>query len=150
MTDLTFVDLFSGCGGFTAGFLFPQADNGAKWRVLLGVDINANAVETFATNFGRQAAHQADLLEANPQNYLEELRLRPGELDHLHASPPCEAYSVNNRLNGNHADCRFRVALDWAEVFLPKVFTLENVRDLEKAHDAEIRERLNLAGRIFR
>jgi len=144
--ELTLIDLFCGCGGFTAGLLFPEGYGRVGWRVLLGVDINATAVETFAANFGKQAARQVNLVEADPWSYLSELGLRPGELDHLHASPPCEAYSVNNRINGNHADLRFRVALEWAEVFLPKVVTIENVRNLEKAHDAEIRNRLNSAG----
>lgn len=144
--ELKLIDLFCGCGGFTAGLLFPEGDDCVGWRVLLGVDINATAVETFAANFGKQSARQADLVEADPWRYLSELGLRPGELNHLHASPPCEAYSVNNRINGNHADLRFRVALEWAEVFLPKVVTIENVRNLEKAHDAEIRNRLNSAG----
>lgn len=146
MTEFTLIDLFSGCGGFTAGFLFPENDNHPEWRVLLGVDKNPTAVETFGVNFGQQAARQADLLEAIPQSYLRELGLRAGELDHLHASPPCEAYSVNNRVNGDHADLRFRVALEWTEVFLPKVVTIENVRNLEKAHDTEIRNRLSSAG----
>lgn len=144
--ELTLIDLFCGCGGFTAGFLFPEDDSRAEWKVLLGVDINPTALETFGVNFGQQVARQADLLEANPRSYLKELGLRAGELDHLHASPPCEAYSVNNRVNGNHGDLRFRVALEWVEVFLPKVATIENVRSLEKAHDAEIRNRLSSAG----
>jgi DNA (cytosine-5)-methyltransferase 1 len=112
----------------------------------LGVDINPSAVETFAANLGQEAAREADLLKAEPQSYLSELGLKQGELDHLHASPPCEAYSVNNRVNGNYADLRFRVALEWAEAFLPKVVTIENVRNLERAHDAEIKNRLNRAG----
>lgn len=144
--ELTLIDLFCGCGGFTAGLLFPEGDGRVGWRVLLGVDINATAVETFAANFGKQAARQVDLVEADPWSYLSELGLRPGELDHLHASPPCEAYSVNNRINGNHADLRFRVALEWTEAFLPKVVTIENVRNLEKAHDAEIKDRLSCVG----
>lgn len=144
--ELTLIDLFCGCGGFTAGFLFPENDDRPKWRILLGVDKNPTAVETFGVNFGQQAARQADLLEANPQGYLRELGLKAGELDHLHASPPCEAYSVNNRLNANHVDLRFRAVLEWTETFLPKAVTIENVRSLEKAHDGEIRNRLTSAG----
>ena len=146
MTELTLIDLFCGCGGFTAGFLFAEDDSGATWKVLLGVDINPAALETFSVNFGPQVAREADLVKADPRSYLRELGLREGELDHLHASPPCEAYSVNNRVNGNAGDFRFRVALGWIEVFLPKVATIENVRSLEKAHDAEIRNRLSSAG----
>lgn len=146
MAELTLIDLFCGCGGFTAGFFLHEANSRAKWRILLGVDIKLTAVETFGANFGRQAARHADLSEISPQHCLRELGLSAGELDHLHASPPCEAYSVNNRINGNHADLRFRVALEWTEIFLPKVVTIENVRNLGKAHDSEIRNRLSSAG----
>ena len=77
---------------------------------------------------------------------LKRLGLASGQLDHLHASPPCEAYSNNNRVNGNMTDSRFEVALKWARVFLPKVITIENVHNLEKAHDTAIRGQLERAG----
>lgn len=142
----TLVDLFCGCGGFTAGFLFPPRTNNVKWRVLLGIDKNHDSVATFQANFGRKRACQADLTELDPNEILKGLGLASGELDHLHASPPCEAYSDNNRVNGNVADLRFEVALKWARVFLPKVITIENVRNLEKAHDMAIRGQLERVG----
>jgi DNA (cytosine-5)-methyltransferase 1 len=144
---LTLIDLFCGCGGFTEGFLFGQETNAKRhWGILLGVDNNPVAIETFNANFREQAGRLADLNGVHPCDYLLELNMVPGELDHLHASPPCEAYSVNNRVNGHNGDYRFRIALNWAEAFLPKVFSLENVRNLGKAHDAEIRRRLRSLG----
>ncbi|MFC1911258.1 DNA cytosine methyltransferase [Chloroflexota bacterium] len=142
----TLVDLFCGCGGFTAGFLFPPWTNNVKWRILLGIDRRPDSVATFQANFGKKRAYQADLTELDPSEMLERLGLASGELAHLHASPPCEAYSNNNRVNGNMTDSRFEVALKWARVFLPKVITIENVHNLEKAHDTAIREQLEGAG----
>lgn len=142
----TLVDLFCGCGGFTAGFLFPPLTNNVKWRILLGIDKKHDSVAAFQANFGKKRAYQADLTELDPNEMLKRLGLASGELDHLHASPPCEAYSNNNRVNGNMTDSRFEVALKWARVFLPKVITIENVHNLEKAHDTAIREQLERAG----
>jgi len=142
----TLVDLFCGCGGFTAGFLFPPQTNNVKWQVLLGIDKNHDSVATFQVNFGRKRARQADLTKLDPNEILKELGLARGELDHLHASPPCEAYSNNNRINRNIADLRFEVALEWARAFLPKIITIENVRNLEKAHDMTIQGQLEQAG----
>lgn len=140
---LTVIDLFCGCGGFTEGFLFRQDDDAdMQWEVVLGIDSNPTAVETFNANFGEQVASEADLINVDPHTYMRELGMSPGELDHLHASPPCEAYSANNRVNGHNGDYRFRIALEWAEVFLPRIFSMENVRNLGNAHDAEIRRRL--------
>jgi DNA (cytosine-5)-methyltransferase 1 len=113
---------------------------------LFGIDIDPSAVATFALNFGKDVARQDDLLQCSPQIYLHELGLKRGELDHLHASPPCEAYSCNNRVRKNLADIRFRPVLDWVEAFLPKVMTIENVHNMEKAHDKEIRARLEALG----
>jgi len=141
------IDLFCGCGGFTQGFLFRKTDDVAvQWEVKLGVDNNPTAVETFNANFGDGIGLVADLLNTDPHTYLRKLGLSPGELDHLHASPPCEAYSANNRVNGHNGDYRFRVGLKWAEVFLPKVFSIENVRNLGSAHEAEIFRKLHSMG----
>lgn len=141
------IDLFCGCGGFTQGFLFREShDVTVQWEVRLGVDSNPTAVETFNANFGEEIGQVADLLNADPRTYLRELGLSPGELDHLHASPPCEAYSANNRVNGHNGDYRFRVSLEWTEVFLPKVFSIENVRNLGNVHEAEILTKLHSLG----
>lgn len=140
------IDLFCGCGGFTEGFLFSENGIGTGWEALLGIDNNPIAVETFQTNFGEEFGKVDDLLDCDPHAYLDGLNLDPGELDHLHASPPCEDYSENNKVNGNGRDGRFRIVLDWVEVFQPKVLTIENVHNLAKAHDAEIQQRLTTMG----
>ncbi len=143
------VDLFSGCGGFTAGFLCFEGK--AKWDVLVGIDIDKDAVNTFKANFGIRAGKQDDLVTADPELYLRKLKLTPMSLDHLHASPPCQDYSINNRRNGSHSDSRYKIALRWAQVFIPKVLTIENVHQLGKAHDKEIRESLRELGyRVYR
>ena len=136
----TLVDLFCGCGGYSWGFLFPD-DGLARWKVLRGLDIDRNAVATFNRNIGADIARVADLGREDPWCHLEELDLKPGQLSCLHASPPCEAYSVNNRKNGHGRDFRFRIALDWVEVFRPKIVTLENVLRLQE-WEKEIRARL--------
>ena len=138
----TLVDLFCGCGGYSWGFLFP-GDGLARWKVLRGLDIDRNAVATFNRNIGADIARVADLGREDPSCHLEELDLKPGQLSCLHASPPCEAYSVNNRKNGHGRDFRFRIALDWVEVFRPKIVTLENVLRLQEWEE-EIRARLGV------
>ncbi len=134
MNRLTLIYLFCGCGGVSAGFVFPNEDNGS-WEILAGLDNDLNAVTTFRANFGEDKGFQADLTEVNPATYLGEFGLAPGDFDHLHASPPCEDYAVNNYVNGRRTDLRFRVALAWVEALLPKVVSIENVRNLEIVAD---------------
>ncbi len=128
---LTLVDLFCGCGGYSYGFLFPD-DGGGRWKILRGLDLDLNAVRTFNSNVGGEIAKVADLETENPWDHLRELNLEPGQLTCLHASPPCEAYSVNNRKNGHANDVRFKIALNWVEVFRPRIVTIENVLRLRE------------------
>ncbi|MCQ4366671.1 MAG: DNA cytosine methyltransferase, partial [Sulfolobales archaeon] len=44
-SEIRVVDLFSGAGGFSRGF------KEAGFKVVLGVDINHDAVRTYSTNF---------------------------------------------------------------------------------------------------
>ena len=72
LKPLTVIDLFAGCGGFTAGFTYPpHQDN--PWKVLAGIDFNHNAVETFSTNFGHGTGVHADLATIGPGQFLERL-----------------------------------------------------------------------------
>ena len=137
----TLIDLFCGCGGYSLGFLFPE-DGVGHWKILRALDIDKNAVSTFNKNFGVNLAQVADLEHEDPEQHLEELGLKPGQLSCLHASPPCEAYSVNNRRNGHGGDTRYRITFDWVKAFRPKIVTIENVSRFRKWED-EIYTRLN-------
>lgn len=145
----TMIDLFSGCGGFSAGFVC--FDEHPRWRVLLGIDIDEDAVNTFNNNFGEGICKVANLEKVRPTRFMRSLNLVAGELDYLHASPPCNSYTVNNRKNSNHGDTRYKIALTWTRVFAPKVLTIENVHELGKVHDKQIRSSLiQLGYRVYR
>ena len=49
--ELRVVDLFSGCGGMTLGVVEGARLNTVKAKVVLAVDLNAQALEVFSTNF---------------------------------------------------------------------------------------------------
>jgi DNA (cytosine-5)-methyltransferase 1 len=80
----TVVDLFCGCGGFSAGFKL------AGFEVLLGVDSDATAIQTFNRNF-----HNVGRIE-NIENIDGEYILRESkkdEVDVIVGGPPCQAFS---------------------------------------------------------
>ena len=58
-SPLTVIDLFCGCGGLSKGF----ADAG--YQVLLGVDHDEAALETFRKNFLGAKAEPIDLFDSN-------------------------------------------------------------------------------------
>jgi DNA (cytosine-5)-methyltransferase 1 len=61
MRELTFVDLFCGCGGFSLGF------DRAGFRCLAAIDSDPKAIATFSANFPSvRHVIQRDLLQFAP------------------------------------------------------------------------------------
>lgn len=70
-----------------------------------------------------------------PKEIMEELGLKPGELDLLVGGPPCQAFSTAGKRQSVE-DPRGTLLwqfLKYVEVFQPKVFLMENVRGLISA-----------------
>jgi len=140
----TFIDLFSGCGGFTLGMLRAGFD------CLAAIDFNAQAVATLKANLADKShpdftpvrhALEKDLTQFPPAE-LEKL-LSTRRLDVIVGGPPCQGFSTARQRDGsNHGDKRlkedprrhlFRNFLDFVEHFQPKVFVIENVLGLRSA-----------------
>ncbi len=140
----TFIDLFSGCGGFTLGMLRAGFD------CLAAIDFNQQAVETLKANLLDKShpdfspvrhALQRDLTEFPPAELAALIGTR--QLDVIVGGPPCQGFSTARQRDGsNHGDKRlkedprrhlFRNFLDFVEFFQPKVFVIENVLGLRKA-----------------
>lgn len=79
------VSLFSGAGGFSAGF------SQAGLKPLFGADINADACQTYQLNIG-SPCHQLDLSTVEP-SYIEKLAggNRPFVVI---GGPPCQGFST--------------------------------------------------------
>jgi len=78
------ISLFAGCGGSSLGYSM------AGYRELLAVEWDDHAVETFGLNFPDVPVWHGDIADLSVEKCLELARLRPGELDVLDGSPPCE------------------------------------------------------------
>ncbi len=145
---LNVVDLFCGCGGIAWGF------GSEGFRVLLGADINAVALKTFARNFPRSVALEADLSALSPRRLLDELGLKAGELDCLVGGPPCQGFSKNvparHRYLEDPKNRLILTFLEYAKVLKPKVVLIENVAEMmnayEETYTSEIHDALNGLG----
>lgn len=121
---LTMVSLFSGVGGF---------DEGAKqagFQTLLATDLDKHSGENFALNHTEANVKQWDLFEKTGDDILAETGLKPGELDLLHASPPCVDASVANPdrdVNSSTNELFWKVTPKIIGVVKPRSFTIENV-----------------------
>lgn len=133
--QLSFIDLFCGCGGFTLGM------ERAGFDCLAAIDFNQQAVEALHTNLPHipNVLHR-DLTAFSP----EELARMIGErqVDVIVGGPPCQGFSMARKRDGaNHGvnlkeDPRrhlYQEFLKYVEYFKPKVFVMENVLGIKTA-----------------
>jgi len=136
---LTFLDLFSGCGGFSLGLQW------AGLRCLAAIDLNESAIETFKRNHPDvPVAMVKDLTKFAPKE-LDEV-LGSERVDVIVGGPPCQGFSKARQVGGsNHGerlvyDPRrelYREFLKFVTYYQPKVFVMENVPGIRSAAGGE-------------
>lgn len=117
------IDLFSGAGGFAAGF------RSVGWSLLAGNDCDASASETFRLNFPEASFFEGPISALSAKALLDECGLEPGQLDCLIGGPPCQSFSYNNHQR-SATDERARLFdfyLGLVEDLNPKTIVMENV-----------------------
>ena len=77
----TVVSTFSGCGGSSTGYVW------AGGKVLLAVEWDDNAVETYHLNYPNTPIYHGDIAELSVEDCLGQTGLQVGELDILDGSP---------------------------------------------------------------
>ena len=133
---MTVIDLFSGCGGLSKGF----SDAGCK--VLLGVDIDRAALQTFERNHPQAVGLEGSLAE-NPT--FEKMREVIGsrEVDIIVGGPPCQGFSLTGPRNFD--DDRNKLYLSYikaVKIFKPKGFIIENVPGMATLYKGEVRDEI--------
>ena len=101
MTRLSVLDLFAGAGGFSLG---AHAITDYMW----GIELDADAVATQKA-YG-MLSDRADITTLDPHNYADQPRYREmlGDTLHVHASPPCQAYSFSTVQHRHNDYATFR------------------------------------------
>ncbi len=132
---LTAIDLFSGCGGLSAGLCEAGFD------VLLAVDIDPLAVECYRINHSQTKLWQRDIKTVTSCEILSTLEIEPGELDLLAGCPPCQGFSSLRTLNGARqvGDSRNELISDFGRLAIelrPRTILMENVPGL--ANDSRL------------
>ncbi len=127
----TAVDAFSGCGGLSAGL------KAAGFRVLLAIDNDPLAIETYRLNHRRTRLRCEDLRTVCGEEVLADLGLARGDLDLLAGCPPCQGFSSLRTLNGAKAvdDPRNDLIGEFARLAVemrPKAILMENVPGLAR------------------
>jgi DNA (cytosine-5)-methyltransferase 1 len=134
--QLTCLDLFCGCGGFSLGM------ERAGFRVLAAIDFKEEAIQTFKANFSKNTlALCKDLTKFLPEELVPVLGTR--QVDVIVGGPPCQGFSTARQRDGaNHGERRlvyderrqlFREFLRYVSYFQPRIFVMENVLGLRTA-----------------
>jgi len=131
MNKLLAIDLFCGAGGLTEGL------KQAGFQVVAGVELDRVAADTYRANHKGHHVYQADIRALCPMEILNDLSLKPGELDLLAGCPPCQGFSTHRTRNKSSsvADARNDLIFEFlrfVKVMLPKTIMMENVPGLAK------------------
>jgi len=121
------LDLFCGAGGMSAGFALAGVET--SWAI----DKDQFSSATYkASAHGRSTKVYCEDISCFFKNVRSDRPGYPrrGEVDHIHASPPCQGFSSENRFGGSDDKANKDLSYSFTEsieLFRPKTATMENV-----------------------
>ncbi|MFJ1746049.1 DNA cytosine methyltransferase [Streptomyces sp. NPDC088116] len=138
------VDLFSGAGGFSAGFRSyePSGAGSSPFQSVAAVEFDEAAAATYAANFGSAHVANIDISTWDAKPY-------EGQVDIVMGGPPCQGFSALNRDDLEKKppkadDPRNKLWREYMRVVTtikPKIFVLENVDRFLKSQEFQDLER---------
>lgn len=134
MGDYNVIDLFSGCGGLSYGFEM------AGFHVLLGIDNDSKALETFEYNHKNSKALCGDITAIGYEKDIKPL-IDNQEIDVIIGGPPCQGMSLSGPRKFD--DPRNKLYLSYIRLvdeIRPKMFVIENVPGLVGLFGGQIKD----------
>lgn len=126
----TMIDLFSGCGGVTAGF------KAKGFKALAAVEFDPVTAQTYRLNHPEVVLYVEDIRSISPEEVQEHCKLKSGQLTVLSVCAPCQPFSKQNRYR--NADERASLVLEavrFVETLRPMFLFVENVPGLKQNPD---------------
>ena len=121
------IDLFSGAGGMSLGFVDRRYSGGFK--CVLAVDNDAAALETHRANF------HGTVVSGNIEDWLQ-LAPRVPEADVVIGGPPCQGFSLlNKKREGDDRRALWEPFLDVVKLSGARLFVMENVTELYRSEE---------------
>ena len=145
MRKFNVIDLFCGAGGVSYGF------ECAGFDVLIGIDNDAKALETFELNHNGAKSICGDITQITYEKDIKPL-LDGKQIDVIIGGPPCQGMSLSGPRKFD--DPRNRLYLSYIRLvqeIQPKAFVIENVPGLVtlfggKIKDSQVERRAIQAG----
>ena len=134
MTSLNVIDLFCGAGGLSYGF------QQAGYNVLLGVDNDEKALETFELNHKSSKTLSGDITKISYEKDIKP-QLEGKRIDVIIGGPPCQGMSLSGprRLD----DPRNKLYMSYIRLvreIQPRAFVIENVPGLVSLFGGQIKD----------
>lgn len=130
---LTFIDLFSGCGGLSLGF----EQSGFKGE--LAIDVWEDALTTYVHNRPNAKTYCGDLSAISPDEIQSKFNI--SDVDVIIGGPPCQGFSIaGKRIIEDKRNELYKAFVNFVRVFKPKAFVMENVPTILTMGDGIIRE----------
>jgi DNA (cytosine-5)-methyltransferase 1 len=138
MAEYTFLDLFSGAGGFTEGFLLAGTAN-SRFRLVGASDIHRHAQLTHVNRFRKQLKIDYPFLLADmsKKDFTQRLlsllspHVKKLNVDIIIGGPPCQGFALFGKRNEDDPrNNLFQHYLNVITQLRPKYFVMENVPGL--------------------
>ena len=130
---LKVLDLFSGCGGLSYGFVRAGFD------VVVGIDNWRDSLITFESNHPGSKGILMDLGNFDPEN----LKKITGKIDVVVGGPPCQGFSISGKRNPDDPrNGLYTSFVKTVKQLKPKAFVLENVPNLVAMSGGKIKDKI--------
>jgi DNA (cytosine-5)-methyltransferase 1 len=133
--ELTHIDLFSGCGGFSTGFEM------AGFETTVALDIHPPSLHTLRRNHPHTSTILGDIRKVNAETVQALARVASSAFVVVTAGVPCQGFSLSNRKR-HAADERnflFHEFIRIARILRPTAVVLENVSGLVSTKDGQFK-----------
>lgn len=136
--QLTYIDLFSGAGGFSLGF------DRANFKNIFSLDIESEFCKTYKANFPNHTLITKDICTLI-QEEIKEL-IRNQKVDVIIGGPPCQGFSIAGNIGRKFVDDpRNNLFKEYARVVSivkPSFFVMENVARLYTHNKEETKKEI--------
>lgn len=122
-TKYNVLDLFCGCGGMSLGF------EQAGFRVLLGIDVWKDALQTYILNHKEAKTLCADISILTGEDIVNVIG--DASVDVIIGGPPCQGFSVaGKRIVDDERNKLYKGFVRMVDYFRPRAFVMENVPNI--------------------
>ncbi len=118
------VDLFAGAGGFSYGL------EATGKKVVLAVELDAHAADTYQANHPHAIVRQMDLAKPDALEALEADVQELGGCELLVGGPPCQSFSTAGRRQADARSTLVETFVEAVRILSPSTFVMENVLGL--------------------